>query len=146
MSFSEKLFYNFSRLFHCSIVKVRCFSTRFFTASANNIISDIFLLVNTFFHFFQVLFFHKAKDLSASTSYILTNESSFVNMFFYFFTFSHITPYHYLNIVTFTHEYSTCKKMEPQSFQSLFHLFTHKAQQTPIFLPDNWWQLCHYLL
>ena len=135
--FPKNYLYNFSRLFHCSIIKVRCFSTRFFAASANNIISDTFLLVNTFFHFFQVLFFHKAKDLSASTSYILTNESSFVNMFFYFFTFSHIIHYHYLNIVTFTHEYPTYQKMEPQSFQPLFHLFTYHVQQSTIFSPGN---------
>ncbi len=57
MSLSEKLFLNnFSRLFHCSIIKVRseCLSfglTLFHIASAKFIISDNFMFVNTFFHF-----------------------------------------------------------------------------------------------
>ncbi|RGF54146.1 hypothetical protein DW005_10275, partial [Clostridium sp. AF36-4] len=56
MSLSEKLFYNFSRLFHCSIIKVLGiflipFAVRF-TASANTILSNMFVLVNTFFQFF----------------------------------------------------------------------------------------------
>ena len=57
MSFSEKLyFYNFSRLFHCSIIKVL---DAIWSASANTILSKKYSVVNTFFDFFQVLFFQK---------------------------------------------------------------------------------------
>ena len=62
MSFSEKLFYNFSRLFHCSIIKVRCFSTRVFTASANTILPKKYCIVNTFF----ATFFKKFQNKSVT--------------------------------------------------------------------------------
>jgi len=109
MSLSEKLFYNFSRLFHCSIIKVlatrkpylsaqnRLFSLLplccFFTASANIILSDNLLLVNTFFNFFILLF----KVSVASTSYILSNGSTFVNTFFHVFCIFYFERFSNLN-------------------------------------------------
>ena len=58
-------FQNFSRLFHCSVIKVHswCFSiftdyfsesiiTLFFGASAKTILSQVFFFVNTFFELF----------------------------------------------------------------------------------------------
>ena len=54
-----------------------------FTASANIILSDNLLLVNTFLNFFISFF----KVSVASTSYILSNGSTFVNTFFNFLLF-----------------------------------------------------------
>ena len=101
MSFSEKLFYNFSRLFHCSIIKVLaicfrleslifprktdCFLCFRFVVSLprQQILSyQIISCLSTLFLTFFILLF---KVSVASTSYILSNGSSFVNTFFHIF-------------------------------------------------------------
>lgn len=100
MSLSEKLFYNFSRLFHCSIIKVLaicfrleslifprktdCFLCFRFVVSLprQQILSyQIISCLSTLFLTFFILLF---KVFVASTSYILSNGSTFVNTFFKF--------------------------------------------------------------
>ena len=100
MSLSEKLFYNFSRLFHCSIIKVLaicfrleslifprktdCFLCFRFVVSLprQQILSyQIISCLSTLFLTFFILLF---KVSVASTSYILSNGSTFVNTFFKF--------------------------------------------------------------
>ena len=101
MSLSEKLFYNFSRLFHCSIIKVLaicfrleslifprktdCFLCFRFVVSLSRqqILSyQIISCLSTLFLTFFILLF---KVSVASTSYILSNGSTFVNTFFHVF-------------------------------------------------------------
>ena len=101
MSLSEKLFYNFSRLFHCSIIKVLaicfrleslifpcktdCFLCFRFVVSLprQQILSyQIISCLSTLFLTFFILLF---KVSVASTSYILSNGSTFVNTFFHIF-------------------------------------------------------------
>ena len=101
MSLSEKLFYNFSRLFHCSIIKVLticfrlkslifprktdCFLCFRFVVSLprQQILSyQIISCLSTLFLTFFISFF---KVFVASTSYILSNGSTFVNTFFHIF-------------------------------------------------------------
>ena len=108
MSFSEKLFYNFSRLFHCSIIKVLtirfrleslifprktdCFHRFRFVVSLprQQILSyQIISCLSTLFLTFFILLF---KVFVASTSYILSNGSSFVNTFFHIFCFFFKSP------------------------------------------------------
>ena len=93
MSLSEKLFYNFSRLFHCSIIKVPTekplfsalcdvFKKLFSRSSAINTLSHLVVFVNTFFNFF----FSRCFVRLMRTSYILPKISIFVNNFFQLFS------------------------------------------------------------
>ena len=89
----EKFVRNFSRLFHCSIIKVPAekplfsalcdvFKKLFSRSSAINTLSHLVVLVNTFFNFF----FSRCFVRLMRTSYILPKISIFVNNFFQLFS------------------------------------------------------------
>lgn len=91
--FPEKFVRNFSRLFHCSIIKVPTekplfsalcdvFKKLFSRSSAINTLSHLVVLVNTFFN----LFFSRCFVRLMRTSYILPKISIFVNNFFQLFS------------------------------------------------------------
>ena len=91
--FPEKFVRNFSRLFHCSIIKVPAekplfsalcyvFKKLFSRSSAINTLSHLVVLVNTFFNFF----FSRCFVRLMRTSYILPKISIFVNNFFQLFS------------------------------------------------------------
>ena len=91
--FPEKFVRNFSRLFHCSIIKVPTekplfsvlcdvFKKLFSRSSAINTLSHLVVLVNTFFNFF----FSRCFVRLMRTSYILPKISIFVNNFFQLFS------------------------------------------------------------
>lgn len=91
--FPEKFIRNFSRLFHCSIIKVPTekplfsalcdvFKKLFSRSSAVNTLSHLVVLVNTFFNFF----FSRCFVRLMRTSYILPKISIFVNNFFQLFS------------------------------------------------------------
>ena len=90
--FPEKFVRNFSRLFHCSIIKVPTekplfsalcdvFKKLFSRSSAINTLSHLVVFVNTFFNFF----FSRCFVRLMRTSYILPKISIFVNNFFQLF-------------------------------------------------------------
>lgn len=89
----EKFVRNFSRLFHCSIIKVPAekplfsalcdvFKKLFSRSSAINTLSHLVVFVNTFFNFF----FSRCFVRLMRTSYILPKISIFVNNFFQLFS------------------------------------------------------------
>ena len=91
--FPEKFVRNFSRLFHCSIIKVPTenplfsalcdvFKKLFSRSSALNTLSHLVVFVNTFFNFF----FSRCFVRLMRTSYILPKISIFVNNFFQLFS------------------------------------------------------------
>lgn len=91
--FPEKFVRNFSRLFHCSIIKVPTekplfsalcdvFKKLFSRSSAINTLSHLVVFVNTFFNFF----FSRCFVRLMRTSYILPKISIFVNNFFQLFS------------------------------------------------------------
>lgn len=91
--FPEKFIRNFSRLFHCSIIKVPAekplfsalcdvFKKLFSRSSAINTLSHLVVFVNTFFNFF----FSRCFVRLMRTSYILPKISIFVNNFFQLFS------------------------------------------------------------
>ena len=91
--FPEKFVRNFSRLFHCSIIKVPTekplfsalcdvFKKLFSRSSATNTLSHLVVFVNTFFNFF----FSRCFVRLMRTSYILPKISIFVNNFFQLFS------------------------------------------------------------
>lgn len=91
--FPEKFVRNFSRLFHCSIIKVPTekplfsalcdvFKKLFSRSSAINTLSHFIVFVNTFFNFF----FSRCFVRLMRTSYILPKISIFVNNFFQLFS------------------------------------------------------------
>ena len=91
--FPEKFVRNFSRLFHCSIIKVPAekplfsalcdvFKKLFSRSSAINTLSHLVVFVNTFFNFF----FSRCFVRLMRTSYILPKISIFVNNFFQLFS------------------------------------------------------------
>lgn len=91
--FPEKFIRNFSRLFHCSIIKVPTekplfsvpcdvFKKLFSRSSAINTLSHLVVFVNTFFNFF----FSRCFVRLMRTSYILPKISIFVNNFFQLFS------------------------------------------------------------
>ena len=91
--FPEKFVRNFSRLFHCSIIKVPTekplfsalcdvFKKLFSRSSAINTLSHLVVFVNTFFNFFFLRCFVRLMR----TSYILPKISIFVNNFFQLFS------------------------------------------------------------
>ena len=91
--FPEKFVRNFSRLFHCSIIKVPTekplfsalcdVSKKLFSrSSAINTLSHLVVLVNTFFNFF----FSRCFVRLMRTSYILPKIYIFVNNFFQLFS------------------------------------------------------------
>ena len=91
--FPEKFVRNFSRLFHCSIIKVPAekplfsalcdvFKKLFSRSSSINTLSHLVVLVNTFFNFF----FSRCFVRLMRTSYILPKISIFVNNFFQLFS------------------------------------------------------------
>mgnify|MGYP004726825097 FL=1 len=91
--FPEKFVRNFSRLFHCSIIKVPTekplfsvlcdvFKKLFSRSSAINTLSHLVVFVNTFFNFF----FSRCFVRLIRTSYILPKISIFVNNFFQLFS------------------------------------------------------------
>ena len=91
--FPEKFFRNFSRLFHCSIIKVPTekplfsalcdvFKKLFSRSSAINTLSHLVVFVNTFFNFF----FSRCFVRLMRTNYILPKISIFVNNFFQLFS------------------------------------------------------------
>ena len=89
----EKFVRNFSRLFHCSIIKVPAekplfsalcdvFKKLFSRSSAINTLSHLVVFVNIFFNFF----FSRCFVRLMRTSYILPKISIFVNNFFQLFS------------------------------------------------------------
>ena len=91
--FPEKFVRNFSRLFHCSIIKVPAekplfsalcdvFKKLFSRSSAIDTLSHLVVFVNTFFNFF----FSRCFVRLMRTSYILPKISIFVNNFFQLFS------------------------------------------------------------
>ena len=91
--FPEKFVRNFSRLFHCSIIKVPTkkplfsalcdvFKKLFSRSSSINTLSHFIVFVNTFFNFF----FSRCFVRLMRTSYILPKISIFVNNFFQLFS------------------------------------------------------------
>ena len=91
--FPEKFVRNFSRLFHCSIIKVPTekplfsalcdvFKKLFSRSSVINTLSHLVVFVNTFFNFF----FSRCFVRLMRTSYILPKISIFVNNFFQLFS------------------------------------------------------------
>ena len=91
--FPEKFIRNFSRLFHCSIIKVPTekplfsalcdvFKKLFSRSSAINTLSHLVVFVNTFFNFF----FSRCFVRLMRTNYILPKISIFVNNFFQLFS------------------------------------------------------------
>ena len=91
--FPEKFIRNFSRLFHCSIIKVPTekplfsalcdvFKKLFSRSSAINTLSHFVVFVNTFFNFF----FSRCFVRLMRTNYILPKISIFVNNFFQLFS------------------------------------------------------------
>ena len=91
--FPEKFVRNFSRLFHCSIIKVPTekplfsalcdvFKKLFSRSSAINTLSHLVVFVNTFFNFF----FSRCFVRLMRTNYILPKISIFVNNFFQLFS------------------------------------------------------------
>lgn len=91
--FPEKFVRNFSRLFHCSIIKVPTekplfsalcdvFKKLFSRSSAINTLSHLVVFVNTFFNFFFSRCFVRLMRMS----YILPKISIFVNNFFQLFS------------------------------------------------------------
>ena len=109
----KNYFYNFSRLFHCSIIKVLaicfrleslifprktdCFLCFRFVVSLprQQILSyQIISCLSTLFLTFFILLF---KVSVASTSYILSNGSTFVNTFFHVFCIFYFERFSNLN-------------------------------------------------
>ena len=91
--FPEKFIRNFSRLFHCSIIKVPTekplfsalcdvFKKLFSRSSAIDTLSHLVVFVNTFFNFF----FSRCFVRLMRTNYILPKISIFVNNFFQLFS------------------------------------------------------------
>ena len=91
--FPEKFVRNFSRLFHCSIIKVPTekplfsalcdvFKKLFSRSSSINTLSHLVVFVNTFFNFF----FSRCFVRLMRTNYILPKISIFVNNFFQLFS------------------------------------------------------------
>ena len=98
-SLKNKTFKNFSRLFHCSVIKVlKLFLCCLSTGATLILYHSFFSLSTTFFNFFyfylSVLFsflrfasgfFCVSVVSSAATCYIIPSEFPFVNNFFNFF-------------------------------------------------------------
>ena len=102
--FPEKFVRNFSRLFHCSIIKVPTekplfsalcdvFKKLFSRSSAINTLSHLVVFVNTFFNFF----FSRCFVRLMRTSYILPKISVFVNNFFRLFSIYYTFPFQTYN-------------------------------------------------